>query len=254
MRSLSRYNAQAKLLFLYFLRSSAFAITSHNNINLRVARSSDISEIAATNLATLPENYALSFYNNHLRTWPNLALVAEAVPEDGGSSEVIAYVLGKVDSLDTTNHFHRRPQGHVTSLAVMKDYRRLGLGGELMNQLHHQMSVHHNVDKVGLHVRISNEAATKLYEESMGYEVSEVIKGYYQDGEDAYLMTKPLERKQSTTAWAVDDFHSILEKKKQEKQKTTEVTGNDVFALPRMLRGREEKEREIVGAGSVVGA
>jgi len=65
----------------------------------------------------------------------------------------------------------------------MKDYRRLGLGGELMNQLHHQMSVHHNVGQVGLHVRTSNGAATKLYEESMGYEVSDVIKGYYQDGE-----------------------------------------------------------------------
>ena len=89
-----------------------------------------------------------------------------------------------MDPLDVVNNsFHRRPNGHVTSLAVMKDYRRLGLGGELMNQLHHQMSVHHNVGQVGLHVRTSNGAATKLYEESMGYEVSDVIKGYYQDGE-----------------------------------------------------------------------
>ena len=151
---------QAKLLFLYFLRSSAFAINSNvinnainnnsinnnainnnainsnNNINLRLAKLTDINGIAQTNLATLPENYAATFYNNHLRTWPNLALVAEAVPDDGGNAEIIAYALGKVDHLDaSTNSFHRRPQGHVTSLAVMRDYRRLGLGNELMTQV-----------------------------------------------------------------------------------------------------------------------
>ena len=43
-------------------------------------------------------------------------------------------MLGKVDPLESGG-FHRRPRGHVTSLAVMRDYRRLGLGNELMTQV-----------------------------------------------------------------------------------------------------------------------
>ena len=116
--------------------------------------------------------------------------------------EVIGYVLGKVDSPSAGPpagnlgdlFFTKRDQrvsGHVTSLAVMKDYRRLGLASQLMDQLHHQMQQRApKVSSVGLHVRVSNKAATRLYEETMGYHVSQVISGYYQDGEDAYLMKK----------------------------------------------------------------
>jgi len=78
------------------------AINSQNNINLRLAKVSDIQQIARTNLATLPENYAPSFYNNHLRTWPNLALVVEAIPEDGGNGEVRARMLQGLERSDSS--------------------------------------------------------------------------------------------------------------------------------------------------------
>jgi len=80
--------------------------------------------------------------------------------------------------------------GHVTSLAILHNYRRKGLAAQLMNQLHYHMHSHYNADAVGLHVRVSNKAATKLYIQNMGYVISDVIKGYYQDGEDAYFMRK----------------------------------------------------------------
>jgi len=97
---------QAKLLFLYFLKSSA-AFASEpaktgilkasqqqtqnlvpaslqrmelesmgGHISLRIARRADIPLIQRCNLATLPENYNENFYVNHLRNWPELALVA----------------------------------------------------------------------------------------------------------------------------------------------------------------------------------
>lgn len=43
---------------------------------------------------------------------------------------------------------------------------------------------------VSLHVRVSNTAAKRLYCDTMGYGVLDVIRKYYQDGEDAYLMRK----------------------------------------------------------------
>ena len=43
-----------------------------------------------------------------------------------------------------------------------------------------------------LEVRKSNEAAVTVYEK-LGYSVRRVLRGYYRDGEDAYLMVKQVE-------------------------------------------------------------
>jgi len=120
---------------------------------------------------------------------------------------IVGYVLGKVDdnySSSVDDYFshggvapasvRRNLQGHVTSLAILHPYRRKGLAQQLMNQLHHNMQEHYRTDLVGLHVRVSNYGAIKLYEGDLGYQVQELIHNYYQDGEDAYLMQKHLER------------------------------------------------------------
>jgi len=41
---------------------------------------------------------------------------------------------------------------------------------------------------VSLHVRKSNRAAFHLYKNTLQYEINDVEKGYYADGEDAYDM------------------------------------------------------------------
>jgi ribosomal-protein-alanine N-acetyltransferase len=46
-------------------------------------------------------------------------------------------------------------------------------------------------ESVGLEVRASNTAAQSLYED-MGFVYDGINKGYYDDGEDAYLMKKNL--------------------------------------------------------------
>ena len=43
---------------------------------IRCARLGDINHIDECNRATLPENYQRDFYESHLQTWPELALVA----------------------------------------------------------------------------------------------------------------------------------------------------------------------------------
>jgi len=45
-----------------------------------------------------------------------------------------------------------------------------------------------------LEVRVSNEAAISLYR-SLGYTIAGIYRGYYSDGEDAYIMIKTLSRK-----------------------------------------------------------
>lgn len=136
-------------------------------------------------------------------------------------TEIIGYVLGKVEETavtlpasrvgesedifgqgDGSSYFSSKRNtemmGHVTSLAVLPTYRRRGLAAKLMKQLHYHMDVGHSADGVGLHVRVSNVAARRLYCEGMGYGVVDVIRGYYQDGEDAFFMRKNFMKKNIT--------------------------------------------------------
>jgi peptide alpha-N-acetyltransferase len=163
-------------------------------------------------LECLPENYNSNFYASHLRQWPDLALIAEDVSEAPQNHsrlpfskfsaaqpepKIIAYVLGKIESrpiVDYENPTYGKEQaetlGHVTSLAVQDDFRRLGLAKAMMTQLHHHLQ-HQGIKHCGLHVRTSNEAACRLYQND-GYEIAQIIPSYYQDGEDAYFMRKTL--------------------------------------------------------------
>lgn len=284
MKMMRRPGDQAKLLFLYLLRSSAALASGsakdsvavlksvhqqqqqHQQtlvdamggyICLRVARRTDVPSIQRCNLATLPENYNSNFYTNHMRQWPELALVAEHVPEgcedaqqrqllsgrkllgnakvtpnsntsfatgynpNGRTSQIIGYVLGKVeeipvrraplsnrnklrlpskviedsDLLSSVNSNLKNTErlGHVTSIAILDGYRRRGIAGELMDQLHHEMKHRYKADAIDLHVRCSNEAARVLYRCNMGYKVEDVIPKYYLDpAEDAFLMRKDM--------------------------------------------------------------
>lgn len=72
--------------------------------------------------------------------------------------------------------------GHVTSLAVHSHARRLGIATTLLSQLHYHLLECHGATSVGLHVRISNKAAVRLYCEE-GYDVADIIPFYYGDGE-----------------------------------------------------------------------
>lgn len=83
-------------------------------------------------------------------------------------------------------------QGHITSVSVLRTYRRLGLANKLMIDSHHAMKEVQSCDFVSLHVRVSNRAALGLYRDRLGYEVSDRSVGYYADGEDAFEMRKDL--------------------------------------------------------------
>ena len=82
--------------------------------------------------------------------------------------------------------------GHVTSLAVHSHARRLGIASSLLRQLHYHLAECYSAQCCGLHVRISNAAAVKLYVETLDYDVADIIPQYYGDGEDAYFMKKEL--------------------------------------------------------------
>ena len=81
-------------------------------------------DIQNCNLFCLPENYQLKYYLYHALSWPQVSYVA--VDEDG---KIVGYVLAKMEDEEPTD-----PHGHITSLAVLRSYRRLGLANKLMEQ------------------------------------------------------------------------------------------------------------------------
>ncbi|MFH4978993.1 hypothetical protein AB6A40_005702 [Gnathostoma spinigerum] len=152
-------------------------------MNIRVAHVEDLLNTQHCNLLCLPENYQMKYYFYHALSWPQLSYVAE---DDKGN--VVGYVLAKMEEDADDDD----PHGHITSLAVKRSYRRLGLAQKLMDQTARAMIETFNARYVSLHVRVSNRAALNLYRHILKFEISEVEPKYYADGEDAYAMKRPL--------------------------------------------------------------
>lgn len=93
-------------------------------MNIRQATVADIPGMQNANLMNLPENYVLRYYLYHALTWPQASYVAT----DASGTKIVGYVLAKMEE-DPADGI---PHGHVTSLSVMRTYRRMGLAGKLM--------------------------------------------------------------------------------------------------------------------------
>ena len=76
------------------------------------------------NLLCLPENNKMKYYMYHGLSWPQLSFVAE-----DSRGEIVGYVLAK-----TEEEAEDEPRGHITSLAVMRSHRRLGLAQKMMDR------------------------------------------------------------------------------------------------------------------------
>jgi ribosomal-protein-alanine N-acetyltransferase len=84
-------------------------------------------------------------------------------------------------------------EAHVTTFGVHPDWRRMGVGRRMLVALL-DLAVQLSANRVTLEVRVSNEAAQRLYAE-LGFEVAGRRVAYYtDDGEDALVMTTPLLR------------------------------------------------------------
>lgn len=81
-------------------------------------------------------------------------------------------------------------EAHVTTFGVHPDWRRQGIGRQLLLNLA-ELSLAIGARRMTLEVRLSNEPAQALYR-SFGFEVSGRRPRYYTDnGEDALVMTTP---------------------------------------------------------------
>ena len=151
-------------------------------VSIRRATIEDLLKMQQTNLLCLPENYQFKYYIYHYLSWPSLLHVAE-----DHNGKILGYVLAKLEDEDTKQG---EVQGHITSISVLRTYRRLGVASKLMIHAINMMQEYFDADYVSLHVRVSNRPALHLYHNNLGFEVKGLEKEYYADKEDAYKMRK----------------------------------------------------------------
>lgn len=191
-------------------------------IEIRRATVHDLQGMQVANLTNLPENYTFKYYLYHALSWPHASYVA--VNKDENNKErVIGYVFTKMeDEIDENQQKEKianastpeekeilsKPHAHITSLSVMRTYRRMGLAAKLMRQSLQSAVESYGAQYVSLHVRKSNTAALHLYKETLEFEVVEIESGYYADGEDAYSMRKNLSNLKTEPVY--DDDEDLL--------------------------------------------
>jgi ribosomal-protein-alanine N-acetyltransferase len=145
----------------------------------------DLSTVMEMNRVCLPENYSSYFFLDLYRNCPDAFLVAEV------NGRAAGYVMCRIEyGFSELRRFHMTRKGHVVSLAVMPDYRRMGIGEALMMEAMKALSKY-GAEECFLEVRVTNEPAINLYRK-LGMEIVRRIAFYYQNGEDAYVMCKKL--------------------------------------------------------------
>jgi ribosomal-protein-alanine N-acetyltransferase len=137
------------------------------------------------NRVCLPENYGDYFFMDLYSRFPETFIVAEV---DG---EVVGYVMCRIEFGFSDFGFSGFiKKGHIVSIAVMPEHRRRGIGYALVSKALEGMRLY-NARQAFLEVRVSNMPAINLYKK-LGFEVVKIIRGYYSDGEDAYVMSREL--------------------------------------------------------------
>ena len=162
---------------------------------IRQATVDDLFAMQACNLHNLPENYQMKYYLYHAMSWPELLYVAES--DDG---KIVGYVMAKME--DEDNEKDELVHGHVTSISVLRSYRKLGIATKLMRASQYAMKTIYDAEYCSLHVRRGNRAAIGLYRDVLGFQVMKIDDKYYADGEDAYDMRMYLQDKKKVEVGA----------------------------------------------------
>jgi ribosomal-protein-alanine N-acetyltransferase len=116
-------------------------------------------------------------------SWPLIDLIAVlTMPK---IVRLKAVVNGKMAGFIAGDPQAREKLGWVSTLGVFPEYRRMGIAEKLLERCEEEL----NFPRMRLSVRRTNEPALKLYRKA-GYQMVDVWRNYYHDGEDALVLEK----------------------------------------------------------------
>ena len=148
---------------------------------LRRCELGDIIPVMEINLRTLPEHYSDYFYESLLEELPEAFIVAEI------SGKIVGYIMCKMEhGFSNFKKLGFVKKGHVVSVAVIDGHRSKGIGSVLVEEAIKGVKIR-ECSEMYLEVRCSNNDAVRLYE-NLEFSITQRLKAYYRDGEDAYVM------------------------------------------------------------------
>ncbi|MEM3692939.1 MAG: ribosomal protein S18-alanine N-acetyltransferase [Candidatus Bathyarchaeia archaeon] len=140
------------------------------SVLLRNVRPEDLREVIVLERLCFRKPFPSSYLGTLAYLSPKTFIVAEL------EGRIVGYVVASV----------RGKEGHIISIAVHPQQRRKGIGEGLLKKIL-SILLEEKVSAIILEVRRSNKAAISLYEK-IGFRIEGVAKGYYSDGEDAFIM------------------------------------------------------------------
>ena len=152
---------------------------------LRPFQGADLDQVMHINFTCLPENYTPQFFLDLYNSFPNAFLVAAV------RDKIAGYIMCRIEvGFPETGGIGIVKKGHIVSLAVLPECRRMGVGEALTLKAMDAMS-DYGAKECFLEVRVSNLPATNLYEK-LGFRTAKKCSGYYSDGESALVMARKL--------------------------------------------------------------
>jgi ribosomal-protein-alanine N-acetyltransferase len=143
---------------------------------LRGFRQRDVATISRIVAEALHEHYDPALYVSLSQQWPEGFLVAV-----DAADQPIGFLLGVTQV---------EGEARILMFAVDRPWRIRGVGSRLMETFY-QRSRERGMRRVTLEVRVSNATAIRFYTR-YGFSVTDLLRGYYSDGENGYQMARDL--------------------------------------------------------------
>ena len=142
-------------------------------LSIREFKPTEMFSVIKLASETLTERYNPSLFNYFYETCPEGFIVAEK------NHKIVGFLIGVKINFEYAK---------ILMLAVTETYRKQKIGSMLLDNFISKIR-ETNIQKIELEVRTINSAAIKFYQKN-GFKISEIQKGFYQTGENAYTMTK----------------------------------------------------------------
>lgn len=145
---------------------------------IRPLTGANLNEVIRLNMRCFPngDNYNKHTFSYLLSEPSTISYMAVTA-----SNELAGFVFVMVN---------RNGAAHLTTIGVAPEHRRRGVARRLITHLETALR-EKGLGTVMLEVRVGNAGAQELYT-SAGYTTVQRIQRYYSDGEDCFLMMKPL--------------------------------------------------------------
>lgn len=151
---------------------------------LGLALSTDACEIAEMSRDLIEQGLTWSWTPARVQHFIMGSDSSVIVARRGGAPRIAAFAI---------MHF-ADDVAHLNLLAVAPEYRRQGLGRQLMEWLT-ATAIEAGVFRINLELRTQNDQARAFYE-SLGFDPLGVVQGYYQGREAALRMSRRLAKNQ----------------------------------------------------------